>query len=158
MEQVARGSFRNQKLNAEVYSILEDNLSQFEHYLSQISSYIPISIMPGRDKSYILYIYIYILYIGSKDLTDTFLPQQPIHQAIFSNVKNVELVSNPYSFTINGVNMLGVSGQNIKDIIRSTDLLPQNEEGVVDLMENMLNWRHICPTAPETIRYIYILT
>jgi DNA polymerase delta subunit 2 len=62
--------------------------------------------------------------------------------------QNINFVTNPHAFYINGIKFLGTSGQNIKDIRMFCD---QHREPV-DVMEHTLQIRHICPTSPDTLR------
>ncbi len=86
---------------------------------------------------------------GPMDPSNYTLPQQAFHQCLFpqsSRYSTFLSVANPYQAAIDNVEFLGSSGQNIDDIMRSVD-------GPTPLkcMENTLKWRHIAPTAPDTL-------
>ncbi|KAL3230666.1 Cell division control protein 1 [Nakaseomyces bracarensis] len=137
---------------------LANKLDEFGKFLSNTLQSIPIDIMPG-----------------AKDPSDRTLPQQPLHKALFreslsdyfdaSNKNILNLVTNPYNFTINGWNMLTTAGQNITDICKY--ILPfekddsqlsssvsndeRKAENILDLMECTMKWQNIAPTAPDTL-------
>lgn len=48
---------------------------------------------------------------------------------------------------------LGTSGQNISDIIKYTQF--NSDDQILDIMEETLNWRHIAPTAPDTLGNVF---
>lgn len=43
--------------------------------------------------------------------------------------------------------MIGSSGQTVQDILRFTNL-----DDPIDIMDNILDWGHQIPSAPDTIR------
>ena len=56
---------------------------------------------------------------------------------------------------MNNLNFLGTSGQNIKDILLNSERdIDNSDEGQIclDKIKNTLEYRHICPTAPDTLR------
>ena len=62
------------------------------------------------------------------------------------------MVTNPHKFTLaNGVKCLGTSGQNIHDVQLYSAM---NEEyaSPVSKLRYLLEARHLCPTAPDTLR------
>ncbi len=86
---------------------------------------------------------------GEGDPTNLSLPQSPIHPSLFkeSLVKpGFQTTTNPYLFRYNGINFLGISGQNVDDIYRFSYL-----ENRLDIAESTLRWRNIAPTAPDTL-------
>lgn len=88
-----------------------------------------------------------------------------------SNKEILNLVTNPYKFSYNGVDVLTISGKNINDICKY--IIPSNEnvkdgqdkeekdkdsedfkddiEHRLDLMECTMKWQNIAPTAPDTL-------
>lgn len=55
-------------------------------------------------------------------------------------------MTNPHEFELDGVSFLGTSGQNIDDIYKYSD-----EENRLALLQRVLQWGHMVPTAPDTI-------
>ena len=127
--------------------------AHLDKFLSEILPSIPITIMPGEH-----------------DPANSSFPQQPIHPAMFPHARNYssanfeqpeddepgwfDSVTNPVSFDLEGHRFLGTSGQNLDDILK---YLPvggpsgTDPEGRVDVMEAMLRWRCVAPTAPDTL-------
>jgi DNA polymerase delta subunit 2 len=62
--------------------------------------------------------------------------------------ERLNFVTNPHEFCINGVRFLGTDGNNVKDI----RMFAENHRNPVEIMEHMLQCRHICPTSPDTLR------
>ncbi|KAI6179677.1 hypothetical protein M3Y98_00636100 [Aphelenchoides besseyi] len=76
-------------------------------------------------------------------------PQIPLEKTSFGRFANANFFhtkTNPYSFTIDGVNFLGTSGQNLTDLRKYTC-----GQSVEKLMMQMIKASHICPTSPKTI-------
>lgn len=128
-------------------------LNELGSFLVNVLRTIPVDIMPGEN-----------------DPSDRSLPQQPLHKALFSDVlsdqlENVEEslfrpVTNPMWFAINGLDLLGTSGQNINDICKyiipnfnNTDDLSVEEQtnARFRMIEGTLKWQNIAPTAPDTL-------
>ena len=55
-------------------------------------------------------------------------------------------VTNPHEFEVDGVTFLGTSGQNIDDIYKYSA-----EENRLKLLQKVLEWGHLVPTAPDTL-------
>ena len=55
-------------------------------------------------------------------------------------------VTNPHDFEVDGIHIMGTSGQNVDDIYRYSD-----EEDRLNVMHNVLEWGHLVPTAPDTL-------
>jgi len=92
---------------------------------------------------------------GSHDPTSVALPQQPIHLALFDSAKaysqsTLESLTNPSWWDIDGIKVFGTSGQNVDDVYKYVDD-DHIEGGRIGLLENMLRWRHVAPTAPDTL-------
>jgi DNA polymerase delta subunit 2 len=95
---------------------------------------------------------------GASDPTSTSLPQQPIHQAMFPHSRSyMELptstetgsfdsATNPYDFDLNGWRFIGTGGQPVDDVYKYV----AGEERL-EMMEAMLRWRLLAPTAPDTL-------
>lgn len=86
---------------------------------------------------------------GKKDPANFMMPQQPIHACMFPKSRansNFMSVSNPYQFQIDGRQIIGTSGQNIKDILAFSKL-----EDSLHALRATLTWSHIAPTCPDTL-------
>lgn len=101
--------------------------------LTQLSSSVEIDVMPGEA-----------------DPCSALLPQQPLHQCLIPRAAQrcatLHCVTNPYRFDLDGIQILGTSGQNLADIgsySRISDPL--------EALKRTLEWRHIVPTAPDTL-------
>ncbi|CDH10807.1 probable DNA polymerase delta small subunit [Zygosaccharomyces bailii ISA1307] len=128
-------------------------LEEFGKFLNNVLQSIPVDLMPGP-----------------KDPSDKSLPQQPLHKALFkdsltpyfqeANKKILKMVTNPYKFNIEGLDILAVAGQNIDDICKY--VIPYQTNGHdykmedtvnhrLDLMECTIRWQTLAPTAPDTL-------
>ncbi|KZV94084.1 hypothetical protein EXIGLDRAFT_673445 [Exidia glandulosa HHB12029] len=86
---------------------------------------------------------------GPSDPTGAMLPQQPIPGAIFGDVSrsdNLICETNPASLNIDNCNIIAIAGQNIHDIVKYTP-----REDRLAMARDTLRWRHIAPTAPDTL-------
>ena len=86
---------------------------------------------------------------GAHDPANFVLPQQPLHHCLLPQsyqLSTFHAVSNPYSCRIGGRVVMGNSGQPVLDILMNSAL-----EHPLDAMEKTLEWRHMCPTAPDTL-------
>eukprot|EP00271_Cylindrocystis_brebissonii_P019037 TRINITY_DN5611_c0_g1_i6.p1 TRINITY_DN5611_c0_g1~~TRINITY_DN5611_c0_g1_i6.p1 ORF type:complete len:517 (+),score=95.28 TRINITY_DN5611_c0_g1_i6:122-1672(+) len=107
-------------------------LHELDMWLCQVASSVPVDIMPGE-----------------LDPANYALPQQPLHPCLLPGAHQMASVlraTNPHSFCINGVSFFGVSGQNVDDLRCHLD-----GDDPLDLMEQLLMWRHCAPTAPDTL-------
>ena len=55
-------------------------------------------------------------------------------------------MTNPYEFQLDGLTFLGTSGQNVEDIYKYS-----NQEDRLKILESILEWGHLVPTAPDTL-------
>ena len=55
-------------------------------------------------------------------------------------------MTNPHEFEVDGISFLGTSGQNIDDIYKYSV-----EENRLTLLQRVLEWGHLVPTAPDTL-------
>lgn len=86
---------------------------------------------------------------GERDPSNHSLPQQPLFASLLpysSSMSTFRLVTNPYDITINGVHIVGTSGQNLDDIYKYV-----TTEDRLQIAEGTLHWRHMAPTAPDTL-------
>ncbi|KAF6149338.1 hypothetical protein GIB67_016876 [Kingdonia uniflora] len=126
------GLFNGQYLAAKDHSKLSMPIKELDILLTQIAAALPLDIMPGTS-----------------DPANFALPQQPLHRCLFpgtSAYNTFVSCTNPHSFEVDSVRFLGTSGQNIDDLDRYS-----NAESRLDFMERTLRWRHIAPTAPNTL-------
>lgn len=133
-ENVQKGSYGYANLNNDCYSRINEYLETLEMTLNKLTSYIDVDLMPGE-----------------LDVSSAMVPQQPINRAMFPNLikpERINFVTNPHEFCINGIRFLGTDGNNVKDI----RMFAENHRNPVDIMEQMLQFRHICPTSPDTLR------
>ena len=89
---------------------------------------------------------------GASDFSGAFMPQQPLNSCLFpklaeAKLNSLNLVTNPHQFQMNGLTMLGISGQNIEDMRRN-----RLEESEMATAMHCLEMRHLCPTSPDTLR------
>ncbi|KAI8984018.1 DNA polymerase alpha/epsilon subunit B-domain-containing protein [Mycotypha africana] len=86
---------------------------------------------------------------GPTDPAPSHFPQQPMLASLFRNARKLSsfhTVTNPYWCKIDDVSFLGTSGQNLNDIYRYV-----NSEDRVKMAESCMFWRHIAPSAPDTL-------
>ncbi|KAJ1849993.1 DNA polymerase delta small subunit Cdc1 [Coemansia sp. RSA 2703] len=105
--------------------------AQVDDYLADIAACMPLVIMPG-----------------AKDPADTSLPQQPLPLGLFrrcAQYSGFSTVTNPTTIQLDGLQLLGSSGQNIDDLSR------YSKEPAAKLAVASLRWRHLAPTAPDTL-------
>ncbi|KAJ2889642.1 DNA polymerase delta small subunit Cdc1 [Coemansia aciculifera] len=112
-------------------------VSAIDNYLADIAAVVPLALMPG-----------------SQDPADTSLPQQPIHPSMFAQCNQYSgfrSLSNPAFLEVDGRVLLGSSGQNVDDIARYVRRPAHTEVEPCDLAAQSLQWRHIAPSAPDTL-------
>lgn len=62
----------------------------------------------------------------------------------------MNLVTNPHKFTMaEGLQFLGTSGQNVHDLQLFAKL---DDSSPLACLKLLLEFRHLCPTAPDTLR------
>ncbi|CAK9290517.1 unnamed protein product [Gordionus sp. m RMFG-2023] len=86
---------------------------------------------------------------GPYDPANIMLPQQPLNKRLFQKcvkLSSFNSVSNPYECIIDGIRILGTSGQNIDDIYKYTDF-----DDRLEILENTLKWTHMAPTCPDSL-------
>lgn len=88
---------------------------------------------------------------GETDPANASLPQQKMHPTMFPTAKYYTgstfiPSTNPHACEIDGVRFLGTSGQTIDDIFNYVD-----GDDRLEMMEKTLRWRHVAPTAPDTL-------
>ena len=103
-----------------------------DHLLSKLGESMEVDIMPGKN-----------------DPTNISLPQQPINRCMLadcSKYETINLVTNPYDFSLDGVHFMGVSGQSVDDIRAYTKNLTTKQ-----ILERLVQSSHFAPTAPDTL-------
>ena len=55
-------------------------------------------------------------------------------------------MTNPHEFTVDGVHMLGTSGQNVDDVAKYS-----TEDDRLQILDSCLAWAHLAPTGPDTL-------
>uniref|UniRef100_F1L491 DNA polymerase delta small subunit n=1 Tax=Ascaris suum TaxID=6253 RepID=F1L491_ASCSU len=107
--------------------------AHMDKFFSKVSSLLEVDVMPGLG-----------------DPATHLMPQQPIHRAVFPNAsyhgKMLNLVTNPYYFTLNGIHIMGTSGNNVSDLKRFS-----TKASSTDILERILLWQHLAPTVPDTV-------
>ncbi|KAG5615623.1 hypothetical protein H5410_015447 [Solanum commersonii] len=119
-------------LGSKDQSRLFEPIKELDILLTQIAASIPLDIMPG-----------------SSDPANFSLPQQPLHRCLFpgsSAYNTFRSCTNPHCFELDNIRFLGTSGQNIDDLGKYSEA-----NNNIDFMERTLRWRHLAPTAPNTL-------
>ncbi|XP_037928858.1 DNA polymerase delta subunit 2 [Teleopsis dalmanni] len=115
-----------------------DAVCELDKWFASWSQSIPVDVMPGAH-----------------DPANFMLPQQPFHTCMFplaTKNSTFRSVPNPYACSVDDALIVGTSGQNIQDLLRSTML-----EKPIEALRSTLMWSHIAPTAPDTLAcYPYI--
>ena len=127
--------------------------------ITELAGAMPVDIMPGAS-----------------DPASRSLPQQPLHHCLFPGAAGFQTllrsvtpagrafhilalilryssccyrdcrVTNPHDFHLAGHHFLGSSGQNVDDVYKYS-----NQEDRLGMMEAILEWGHLVPTAPDTL-------
>ncbi|KOC60112.1 DNA polymerase delta small subunit [Habropoda laboriosa] len=88
---------------------------------------------------------------GQHDPTNAMLPQKPFHPCLLpksSRLESLKSTTNPWIGKIDERVIIGTSGQSIEDIIKATG---ETAISPIEWLEKTLHWRHVCPTAPDTL-------
>jgi DNA polymerase delta subunit 2 len=107
-------------------------MKELDASLAVMASCVPIDVLPGDT-----------------DPTNCFLPQQPLHPCLLpqTSIKgNANFTTNPYQVNINGLTIIGTSGQTLDDIGKYAAF-----DSPLEILERTLHWRHIAPTVPDTL-------
>lgn len=102
--------------------------TKLDEHLSALCEHCPVDVMPGDT-----------------DPTNCFMPQQPMHRCLLPR-SVASLVPNPYQVRLNDVLLLGSSGQPVNDVLNYSQFCTP-----IEVLERMLEWRNIAPTAPDTL-------
>ncbi|CAJ1908814.1 unnamed protein product [Sphenostylis stenocarpa] len=121
-----------QNLASKDLARISEPIRELDILLSQIAAGLPLDIMPGPS-----------------DPANFSLPQQSLHRCLFpgsSMYNTFRSCTNPHCFELDNVRFLGTSGQNVDDLDKYSDAKDK-----LEFMERTLRWRHLAPTAPNTL-------
>ncbi|KAK3914976.1 DNA polymerase delta subunit 2 [Frankliniella fusca] len=110
-----------------------DAVKTLDDFLEQLSSNIPVDIMPGEF-----------------DPSNCTLPQQPLHCCMFPKAaafKSLHSSPNPYDFEVDGRRIIGTAGQPVDDIAAFTRISDR-----LEILQRTLEWGHLAPSSPDTLR------
>ncbi|KAK6945374.1 DNA polymerase alpha/delta/epsilon, subunit B, partial [Dillenia turbinata] len=130
--EIPNGLLNGQNLGSKEQSMLSEPIKELDILLTQIVAGVSVDIMPGPD-----------------DPANFSLPQQALNRCLFpgSSVYNTfRSCTNPHSFGLDDIRFLGTSGQNIDDLEKYSEATDK-----LEFMERTLRWRHLAPTAPNTL-------
>jgi DNA polymerase delta subunit 2 len=133
-DQVEKGSYLKTELNNRIYRIILQNYTEADNYIASLCNCVNVHLMPGYN-----------------DNSCSFFPQSAISSILFPNSSlydSFNLVTNPYKFKLDNKLYIGTSGQNIDNIKKYTSI----SNSSVDILEKTLEWGHIAPSAPDTLR------
>lgn len=116
---------------------------RLDTFLSELLPSLPVTLLPGAS-----------------DPANVALPQQPLHPALFpesrlfaeppatsnETIYGLDTVTNPWDGDIEGYRVLGTGGQTVADLRKYV-----KKVATLEVMEMMLRWRCIAPTAPDTL-------
>lgn len=111
---------------------LAQSVCTLDQFLTVVSAAMPVDVMPGAD-----------------DPCHYLLPQQPFHPCLLphsSQLATLNLCSNPYCCDVDGVRIVGSSGQPLDDMQR---YLPSDDR--LAALARSLEFQHLAPTAPDTL-------
>lgn len=121
-------SYASVKEQAQALEPLQD----LDALLSELCETVDVDVMPGVA-----------------DPTNYSLPQQPLHRCLLpqsATLSTFRRCTNPHAFEVDGVHFLGTSGQNVEDV-----MMYSTHERPAEILELMLRWRHLIPTAPDSL-------
>ncbi|XP_043690480.1 DNA polymerase delta small subunit [Telopea speciosissima] len=130
--EIPHGLLNGQTLASKDQSRLSEPVKELDILLTQLAAAVPVDIMPGPN-----------------DPANFSLPQQPLHRCLFPGASAYNTFiscTNPHSFEADNFRFLGTSGQNIDDLGKYSEA-----KSNLDFMERTLRWRHLAPTAPNTL-------
>ncbi|XVF07363.1 hypothetical protein REPUB_Repub06bG0132100 [Reevesia pubescens] len=130
--EISHGLLNGQNLASKDQSRLSEPIKELDILLTQIAASLPLDIMPG-----------------SGDPANFSLPQQPLNRCLFpgsATYNTFRSCTNPHCFELDNIRFLGTSGQNIDDLTKYSAAKDR-----LDFLERTLRWRHLAPTAPNTL-------
>lgn len=151
---VEKGSYAKQKLNSMVYSKILQSYEEADNFLNICSNTKLVYLMPGE-----------------KDIASSYFPQGKLSELILmhsrSNInRSLFLKANPFNLELfpkeekeneneEKISYLITSGQNIDNIRKYTlinKIYEKKENSALKIMEKIIDWGHLCPSAPDTLR------
>jgi len=132
LEEVSRNSYRQKDINSYCYKNILTQIEELDQFFSSIKSK-ELIIMPGH-----------------RDMNSIIFPMPPLSKILFKKLNlnnNIELVENPVSFEICGLKFTGSSGENILDMMASTNNLSE-----IDCLKICIQSNLLFPTLPETLK------
>uniref|UniRef100_A0A1I8BG14 DNA polymerase II subunit 2 n=1 Tax=Meloidogyne hapla TaxID=6305 RepID=A0A1I8BG14_MELHA len=117
------------------YESNTDCFAELDTFLCSLLKKLSIDIMPGAN-----------------DPTQCLIPQQPIPKDVFVGIDDkkfnstLQAVTNPYRFSLGGLQFVGTSGQNLNDLTRLTS--PASD---LERMERTLKMSNLFPTVPDSL-------
>ncbi|KAJ1693665.1 hypothetical protein LUZ63_010363 [Rhynchospora breviuscula] len=129
---ISHGFFSCQTVAPKDHAKLTEPIRELDIFLTQLVAALPVDIMPGCN-----------------DPANYSLPQQPLHRCLFAGASAYNTFmscTNPHHFELDNVQFVGTSGQNIDDLYKYSDAKDK-----IEFMERTLRWRHLAPTAPNTL-------
>lgn len=130
--EISRDLLTGQTVAPKDHSRLSEPIKELDILLAQLAAAMPVDIMPGLN-----------------DPANFSMPQQPLHRCLFpgASVYNTfQSCTNPHQFELDELMFLGTSGQNVDDLEKYSEA-----KSKLDFMERTLSWRHLAPTAPNTL-------
>nr|XP_034919350.1 DNA polymerase delta small subunit-like isoform X2 [Populus alba] len=130
--EIPLGLLNGQNLASKDQSRLSEPVQELDILLTQIAAGVPMDIMPG-----------------SNDPANFSLPQQSLNRWLFPGsiaYNTFRSCTDPHCFELDGVRILGTSGQNIDDLKKYSE-----GKDELEFMERTLKWRHVAPTTPNTL-------
>ena len=128
-EAATRAKYLNKKTEAGT----KEAVAALDDFLLQLAAGVEVDMMPGEY-----------------DPSSFALPQQPMHHCMLPRaapLSTMHCVTNPYDFSVDGVRILGSSGQLVSDVVRFTDGLDDH----LGVLEKTFVAGHLAPTAPDTL-------
>lgn len=92
---------------------------------------------------------------GEVDPAEPMFPQAPIHRCVlpqasrissFHSMCNPTRLEIPVADTKSSLDVILSGGQNVVDAMKNTSI-----RNPLEMVETLLKWGHICPTAPDTL-------
>jgi len=111
----------------------KDAVAALDDFLVHLAAGMEVDLMPGEF-----------------DPSTFALPQQPLHHCMLPRaapLATMHGVTNPYDFSVDGVRILGSSGQLVSDVVQFSSEL----EDHLDVLEKTFIAGHLAPTAPDTL-------